>query len=125
MNNSITLQIADISVGIDCNIHNYIREKCSEYIIYNDTPSLIVAPNMQIVTEMLLEGNDYFYSVFHAIFNSLANELPKYGRIVMHGACIKKEKKSVLISGNRGIGKSFIAQKMAGEDSKVNHDKGE
>ena len=124
--NKLLVQIANIPIGIDGSIQDYLEKKCSDYVVNNVIPYFDAKPNLNIINELLKEGNSYSDAVFHSLFNSISDKLPTYNLIVMHGACIKKGCRSVLLTGNRGVGKSFLSQRIVESEkntSIINGDK--
>lgn len=125
--NCVVIKVAGLSVGLNSSFSNYIEKKCSSYLMECRTPKIMVSPNRQIKNLLLEEGCGKEEAEFLSLFNVLAGCLPHYQRMVVHGACVKYKGHAILFSGNRGVGKTCLANRFVAnfkeESTIINGDK--
>jgi hypothetical protein len=112
----IDILLADLPIGIKSDIKDYLMLKCSDYLIDNQRPYFVATPNNRITKEIIEEGSNPEEAEFLSIFNVIADRLPLFDRIVLHGVCIKHKERSFIISGDRGVGKSFLSSKIVEDE---------
>ena len=103
----IRIKIADIPIGLD-NRYDYIEQLSRDYLT-DDEPELIVsASDSELEKENEITGRQFSmgYVESTVLFRNIAEQLPKYGAVVFHGAVLAKGDKAYAFTAKSGVGKT-------------------
>ncbi len=104
----ITLGIAGLNIAVD-NKYKYIEEQSKDYISYGAVPDFTVSASEDDIKEEA-EASEipcsegYLESI--SVYRKIAEELPKYGALVFHGAVIAYEGSAYAVTARSGVGKT-------------------
>lgn len=100
------IKIADLTVCIK-NKYNYIFDMCHDYITDNRTSDIDVEVSDSDIEAEQLEGHypaDYLETL--AVYRKIAEELPKFNAVLMHGAVIDVDNTGYAFLARSGTGKT-------------------
>ncbi len=105
---TFTVKLADLVIEI-CSRHRFVREFCRDYVVERQTPQLMVdlsdeerCQEMAGMAEPV--GEDYDECI--GVYRQIAEALPLFDRMVMHGAAIAYQGTGYLFVAPSGTGKS-------------------
>ncbi len=109
--NDLRIHIAGLTIGIKSEISEFLTNKCSDYIIHSE-PDFFISENRRVTEQLEADGLCHEEAVFRSIFNEIADALPSYHGFVTHSVSIKLQDKALLITGDKGAGKTTISKQL-------------
>lgn len=107
--NTFYIKLAGLTVKISA-IFDTSRELCRDYIIEPiENPNISISMSEDAISKEQINSGEPVspqYQEFLCIYRSIAEELPKFGAFVFHGAAISYEDKGYLFTAPSGTGKS-------------------
>lgn len=94
--NELTIQLSGLTVGLRCR-HPYTLRACRDYIAEGEA---------QLFAQAAQDAAAGGYEEFISLYRSIAGQLPRFGRMVVHGAAISYEDAGLLFIAPSGTGKS-------------------
>ena len=123
------IRVADVVVEID-NRHNFVFEKCRDYLCYEEKSAFRVAVSEAEVRAFLMESARPMTppeAESHLIYRQICRSMPDYGVFLLHAAVIEMDGRGYAFSARRGVGKSTHASRwqthFAGRATVINGDK--
>lgn len=124
------VRLADKNIQINCHYPEF-KQFCKDYIVENVTPDFAVSwTKEEIMAEQELTSEHQFSALYLETLTALrkiSERMPKYRRILMHGASIAYHGNAFLFTAPSGTGKSThirLWRKYLGEEVEiVNGDK--
>jgi len=123
------IRVADVVVEID-NRHNFVFEKCRDYLCYEEKSAFRVAVSEAEVRAFLVESARPMTppeAESHLIYRQICRSMPDYGVFLLHAAVIEMDGRGYAFSARRGVGKSTHASlwqtHFAGRATVINGDK--
>ena len=102
------IRLAEVTVEID-NRHNYVYEKCRDYLCHEEAPAFRVAVSDGEVKTYLAEcGRPLTLpeAESHLIYRRICERMPDYDVFLLHAAVVEMEGRGYAFSASRGVGKS-------------------
>lgn len=103
-----TIKISNIPVAAKSRFA-YAMDFCKEYIVHDQTPELVASvadEELQAELERATEAVHKEHAECVAIYRKIADQLPFYDRMVVHGAAITYKDAGILFVAPSGTGKS-------------------
>ena len=123
------IRVADMVVEID-NRHNFVFEKCRDYLCREGKPAFRVAVTEAEVRAFLAGCARPMTppeAESHLIYRRICERMPYYDVFLLHAAVIEMEGRGYAFSAGRGVGKSTHAalwqRHFAGRATVINGDK--
>ena len=102
------IRLAGVTVEID-NRHNYVYEKCRDYLCSEGVPAFRVAAAESEVKAFLEACGRPMTppeAESHLIYRHICRKMPDYGVFLLHAAVIEMEGRGYAFSARRGVGKT-------------------
>lgn len=102
------IKLANQVISVICK-YEYVLKACKEYIVDLGTPTFTVCVKDDEITAEIdntVDSIDAGYAEFICLYRKIAELLPHYNSVVMHGAAITYKDSAILFIAPSGTGKS-------------------
>lgn len=119
--NSFVIRLAELNILIESK-YPYLPDLCKNYIVEsNDVDISAVAIDEKIQNERTRSDEEVSPSIAESlcVYRDIAEQLPKYDRVLFHGAAISYNGKAYLFTAPSGTGKTThvnLWRKFIGDD---------
>ncbi len=106
--NSFVIRLAELNVLIESN-YPYLPELCKDYVVESsDIDITAVATDEKIHCERTRSDEEVSPPIAESlcVYRDIAEQLPKYDRVLFHGAAISYDGKAYLFTAPSGTGKT-------------------
>ena len=103
----ITVKIADLPIAID-NKYSHVARLAADYLTDEEPLFTVSATDSEIEAERQVSEGDFPPSYLEAvvIYRRIAEQLPSYGAVVLHGAVLNFEGSAYAFTAKSGVGKT-------------------
>lgn len=102
------MRIADLNIQMNSRF-DFAKEFCEKFVIEDTTPDIIASVSDEQLKEELNNATENVsreYAECLCLYRSIAEQLPKFNRFVIHGATISYENEAFLFTAPSGTGKT-------------------
>ena len=103
----LKIKIAGIPIGIN-NRYRHVEQLCRDYLTDEDVLFTVSATDEQIAKENDISDGAYSPGYLESVvlFRNIAEQIPHYDAVVLHGAVLNKDGKAYAFTAKSGVGKT-------------------
>lgn len=117
----IRLKLADFVVEVK-NRYDYIETMCCDYITQEKPDFKVLASDEEILKEATAEINFPPYLETLAIYRKIAEKMPDFNGVLMHGVVLRVKNRGIMLCAKSGVGKTthmLLWKKLLGEECEI------
>lgn len=102
--NKFIIKLAKLNIEINCR-YDYTFNMCKDYLVKENNIDIIATCNEEDIDKYSEESSKEV-GEFIALYESIAKNLTKFNRVLIHGAAIEYNELAYLFLADSGVGKS-------------------